>query len=83
MNASFEKLSQRKNLTKEEKEIISNCREMNKRHGFDFVEGWEVDIYKHKCGHREILQHPPKATTKKQMHEEALKRVCTRCTCRR
>lgn len=79
MNESFELLSRRKNLTKEEKAMIEDCRRRNARHGFDFQKGWTVDFYKHKCGHKELLQHT-KAFTKKSMKEDALTRKCTRCT---
>ena len=79
MNESFEALARRKNLTKEEKAMIDECRRRNAKYGFDFQAGWTVDFYKHKCGHKELLQHP-KTRTKKAVREDALTHKCTMCT---
>lgn len=73
-----------KAITEEEKQAWEERREQLSK--IDFVADWYVDIYKHACGHWEILQSPVYAgqtpqITKSRMVEESSKRKCTRCVC--
>jgi hypothetical protein len=73
-----------KAATPEEKEAWEANRELLDK--VDFVEDWYVDIYKHACGHWEVLQTPVYAgrtieETKAEMDAESAKRKCTSCVC--
>lgn len=76
MNKSFDMLLKRKNLTNDEKELIRECIASN-RHN-EFYPNWCVDIYKHKCGHKEIIQHP-RIYTKVSIKRDALTHGCSKC----
>lgn len=80
MNESFERLYKRKNLSKEQRELVERAMERHKKYGFDFPKGWYVDLYKHACGHWEILQIPRKED-REDTKRHAREHMCTRCTC--
>jgi len=73
--------------TQEEKDAWEANRSLLQR--VDFCEGWLVEIYKHACGHWEILQHPVSfqcstpAEIKARLTLDATTRRCTRCLCGR
>lgn len=71
-----------KATTQEEKDAWEAKREL--LNIISFVDDWYVNIYKHACGHWEVLQTPVYAgeteeSTKVVMINESAKRKCTSC----
>jgi hypothetical protein len=69
--------------TEEERKKWEEVKEMHEKYGFDFMDGWYVNIYKQKCGHYEILQTSRLGRTdeeiKQHMTKESAQRTCSNC----
>ncbi len=78
--------------TQEEKDAWESKRGDLEKHDIDFCAGWHVGIYKHACGHWEILQSPiygkhklvdgrpySAADADRELRRESANSVCTRC----
>ena len=77
LNKSFDILLRRKNLTIDEKVLLKECIESGRYK--EFYPNWHVDIYKHKCGHKEIIAHP-RLFTKVAVKQDALRHKCSKCS---